>query len=148
MIAQGEDTLAYLDRAITATERTATEAAAEYGTKWYYDDGFILARREDDMVATGSQDFLERPQGEHIALHDPESVLRRCAADRKLIAEHQEVPNHGRYSEPECPADCDGQHDDPPVCRACRDYAGDPLPSPCRTVRYLAEAYGWTEGAR
>lgn len=134
MTAQGEDILAYLDRAITSRERTATEAAAEYGTKWYYDDGFVLARREDDMVATGSQDFLERKPGEHIALHDPASVLRRCAADRKLIELHGPL-GHWDLG-----------------CKGCGfnnqeesmvDHYQD-----CPVLRALAEGYGWTEGER
>ena len=136
--AQGENILAYLERAITSREHTATEAAVEYGTEWYYDDGLVLARHEDDMVATGSQDFLERPQGEHIALNDPASVLRRCAADRKLIdlyRSYMSEPQQGHYADA-------GD-------RAMRQERTRPALDVLRPVlRALAEGYGWTEGER
>ncbi|MGW9238102.1 DUF6221 family protein [[Kitasatospora] papulosa] len=134
MTAQGENILAYLERAITSREHTATEAAVEYGTEWYYDDGLVLARHEDDMVATGSQDFLERPQGEHIALNDPASVLRRCAADRKLIAEH------GPFSATDL------------SCKGCGLDSHEEMVTgyyeDCPVLCALAEGYGWTEGER
>ncbi|MFD8488585.1 DUF6221 family protein [Streptomyces sp. NPDC059712] len=131
MTAQGEDILAWLDAAITGRERKATKAVDEYGADWYYDDGFVLARHEDDMVATGSQDFLDRPQGEHIAANDPASVLRRCAADRKLLELHG-GRGHG------CPAyDYDGDLDE-----FARFYNHEA----CPVVQHLAESYGWTAG--
>lgn len=137
--AQGEGILAYLERAIAACEHMATEAAAEYGTQWYYDDGLVLARREDDMVATGSQDFLERKQGEHIALNDPASVLRRCAADRKLIALHQSGSGW------------DGARDGS-VCTLCAQDSQDGdrngAPFPCLTLRTLAGASDEREADR
>lgn len=82
----------------------------------------------------------------HIARHDPGAVLRRIAADRKLIELHAAVPDHGRFSERGCDdTGCDGDHSDPPVCRSCRNYAGDPLEAPCATVEILAEGWGWTK---
>ena len=140
MNAQGEDILAFLDRAITAREHKATEAAHEHGADWYYDDGFVLGRREDDMVATGSQDFLERQQGAHIALNDPASVLRRCAADRKLLTLHR-------------PQQTGAGFPDIQECRTCSaDSLGDGyqylMPAPCPSLLALAEGYGWTEGER
>ena len=148
MTAQGENILAYLERAITSREHTATEAAVEYGTEWYYDDGLVLARHEDDMVATGSQDFLERPQGEHIALNDPASVLRRCAADRKALALYTEtVAIRDKSTVTLQHAQGRGVRPDPCVLddwsRAQRE-AAVMLP----LIQLLAEGYGWTEGER
>jgi len=140
MTAQGDSIVAFLDSAITARECKATAAAGEHGADWYYEDGFVRARREDDMVATGSQDFLERKQGEHIALNDPASVLRRCAADRKLLTLHR-------------PQQTGAGFPDIQECRTCSaDSLGDGyqylMPAPCPSLLALAEGYGWTEGER
>ncbi|MGW7283902.1 DUF6221 family protein [Streptomyces sp. NPDC054847] len=128
MTAQGEDILAWLDRAITKRQCMATEAADEYGADWYYDDGFVLARREDDMVATGSQDFLERPQGQLIATNDPESVLRRCAADRQLLKLHARTMHS-------CPAT-----DETGYLDEWTQFRHEDL---CPVVQLLADSYGW-----
>lgn len=80
-----------------------------------------------------------------IARHNPATVLRRIAADRKQLALHAVVPDHGRFSERDCSqAGCDGDHWQSPVCRSCRNYAGDPVEAPCATVEILAESWGWT----
>lgn len=76
---------------------------------------------------------------------DPVDVLRRIAADRKALALHEPVPNHGRFSGRDCVDDgCDGDHWRPPVCRTCRNYAGDPVEAPCDSLELLAGGYGWT----
>lgn len=129
--AAGEGILGWLDAAISAAQAKA-EQTAGLGTcpSWGH-----------------CTPDCHHPDG--IGTNDSESVLRRCTADRKLLELHQGVPDHGRFSEPECPDDCDGQHDGPPVCMACRSYAGDPLEAPCATVLILAEGYGvWTEDKR
>ena len=66
----------------------ATEAGEELGPDWHYDDGFVLARREGDMVATGSQDFLEAERGRFIAAHDPARVLAEVDAKRQLLDDY------------------------------------------------------------
>lgn len=54
-----------------------------------------------------------------------------------ILARHRPVPDHGRYSgdaDRTCEImRCDPTHHDdlPPVCAACRDYAGDPTEHPC-----------------
>lgn len=164
MTVQGEDLLAWLNAAITRREETAQRAT---GTPWRTHDTHLDLGGHTATVLTGEGNDTELlawvptmsheswdetrnawNNAEHIALNDPQSVLRRCAADRKLLKLHQAVPDHGRYSEPECPADCDGKHNGPPVCMACRSYVGDPLQAPCHTVLALAQGYGWTEGER
>jgi len=92
-----DDLVRWLTAQLDADEEQARAAAEEYGADWYYDDGFVLARREDDMVATGSQDFLERKQGVFIAAHDPARVLRDIDAKRKLLAECQLAEAEASY---------------------------------------------------
>ncbi|WP_237313899.1 DUF6221 family protein [Streptomyces sp. AMCC400023] len=71
-----------------------------------------------------------------IAMHDPASVLRRCAADRKILEHH-------------APA---GTECDPYACNGCGvdseyghevDHTND-----CPTLQALAEGYGLTEEQR
>lgn len=72
--------------------------------------------------------------GAHIIRHDPATVLRRCAADRKILAEHAPADGWNPYA-------CTGcGHDDfgPNV-----DHTND-----CPTLQALAEGYGLTEEQR
>lgn len=70
----------------------------------------------------------------------PASVLRRCAADRKLLELHR-------------PQQTGGGFPDIQECRTCSsDSLGDGyqylVPAPCPTLLALAEGYGWTGGNR
>lgn len=58
---------------------------------------------------------------------DPIAVLRRVKADRVLLAEH--APYSIR----------------PSACSSCGTAEEYPVLWPCRTVRLLAEAWGWEE---
>ncbi|MGW4270779.1 DUF6221 family protein [Streptomyces seoulensis] len=150
MTAQGEDVLAWLETAIGAREEAAQKAAALCGCHppaggWSFrdgdapSDGRILVV-EDPHPKTKrriSRRWNSTYEGlfmaQHIALHDPASVLRRCAADRKLLALHGDRCHS-------CPAkDASGYLDE----WTQYDY-GDT----CPVVRLLAEGYGWTEGER
>ncbi|WP_042174609.1 hypothetical protein [Streptomyces sp. NBRC 110035] len=126
------DLLAWLDRAISKAEADAD--------RWH--------DVECESHGTGLIDAIVLRDATLCDCAGPAAVRRRCAADRKLLELHKAVPDHGRYSEAQCPADCDGEHSAPPVCASCRTYAGDPVAFPCPTVRVVAEGYGWTEGER
>lgn len=107
-----------------------------------------LARAEETAKAVGTVSWgaasTTGPGGwaEYIAfrhLMGPDALLRRVAADRQIIAEHAEVDGCCRIC-------ADGKDVD------LLDYGGwgslveaVPLPWPCRTVRLLAQAWGWTE---
>ncbi|WP_331760701.1 hypothetical protein OH810_31675 (plasmid) [Streptomyces albidoflavus] len=113
MSVQGEDLLAWLDAAITRAE---SEAGYSEGEFIFFDVG-------DGQIADHYQ---------HAG--SPESVLRRCAADRKLLAEHG----------PRSATDLS--------CKGCGfnnqgesmvDHYGD-----CPVLHNLAEGYGWTEAQR
>ncbi|RIH58105.1 hypothetical protein D3C59_37200 [Streptomyces sp. SHP22-7] len=69
----------------------------------------------------------------HAALHDPESVLRRCAADRKLLELHS-----GRCHS--CPAKDESGYLD--------EWTQFDYGDVCPVVELLADSYGWTEGKR
>lgn len=148
MTAQGEGILAYLDRVISKRERSAQEACDGGEGRWHSGwskDYFAFPDddpQEGETTGAGVSDERDRTvvydegrpseaQSVHIALNDPESVLRRCAADRKLIAELKDLSMLGES--PEQPAG--------PVERMA-------LNGIRAALRHLAEGYGWTEGKR
>ena len=64
----------------------------------------------------------DKPDALHIVRHDPAAVLRRIAADRKMLDLHQSDEGH------------------------CAWASTEPMTDPCTTVRLLAEGYGWKDG--
>ncbi|MEU9578781.1 DUF6221 family protein [Streptomyces chilikensis] len=138
MTAQGEDILAWLERAITHAETTARAAAAAVGGAGWdgWDREVAVDLPGGDTVADGVMygDMYEPMKAEactHIALHDPALVLRRCTADRKILE------LHGRRGH-SCPAhDYDGDLDE-----HARFYDHEV----CPVVQHLADGYGWTAG--
>jgi hypothetical protein len=82
------------------------------------------------------------PNGWHIARHDPEAVLRRCAADRKIVERHGVEARTG-YE----PDDDDTPHAYGSISRACKECGSSDLAvrSPCKTLVLVAEGYGITE---
>ncbi|MFD6656930.1 DUF6221 family protein [Streptomyces parvus] len=74
-------------------------------------------------------------EAQHIALHAPASVLRRCAADRKILAAH---PYTTQVINPSY-----GPHSAGFGCETCHDWDGVPEGrGNCPTILALAEAYG------
>lgn len=72
-------------------------------------------------------------QHRHIALHDPAAVLRRCAADRKILARHTLDPDV-HYE---------------PACKGCGTYGDMELSetdnlNECPELLDLADGYGIT----
>ncbi|MEU8101706.1 DUF6221 family protein [Streptomyces rubiginosohelvolus] len=141
MTAQGEEILAYLDAAITAWENTARAAAeAVGGERWTGSDREVVVDLPGgDTIADGvtygdMHESMKQQASDHIALNDPESILRRCAADRKLIAEH------GPWSATAT------------FCKGCGLDSNEELITgyyeDCPVLCALAEGYGWTEGER
>ena len=118
MTAQGEDVLAWLDAAITRREEAARDAARSYGSRWVRPvDTDVVRISEDGIFFQALSDEI----AEHVVYNDPESVLRRCAADRKLLELHEAtVAIHGSGSKE----------------LAVMNWA----------IRNLAEGYGWTGG--
>lgn len=154
-----DDLVAFLRATLDAAERTA-RAAADYNDGAEHDvqgpPGTWVLIPDEKCFGPAYPGGMLGPRightnhvilGEHIVRHDPATVLRRIDADRKQLELHAAVPDHGRFSERGCDATCDGVHDEPPVCRSCRDYAGGPVDAPCRTVEILATGWGWSPTA-
>lgn len=139
MTAQGEDILAWLNDVISSREAAARDAARAYGPVW-------VRPIDTDMVRVSSGDriwfqCLSEEIAEHVVYNSPEVVLRRCAADRKILELHGPVILRGgggaKY------------FDTTRVCRSCEPPQQFPEHAfPCDTLRALAEGYGWTGGER
>ncbi|MGY0065139.1 DUF6221 family protein (plasmid) [Streptomyces sp. LZ34] len=143
MTAQGEDILAWTENAITRVEKAALHATKG---PWRTHDthldlgghtATILVGRGNDTellawLPTMSHESWDETRNawnnaDHIALNDPEAVLRRCAADRKLIYEVRRTAANAK-SRP-----------------------WDPIYAPyadamMQALKVVAEGYGWTEG--
>jgi len=151
MTAVGGDILAWLDNVISVHEAAATAAATPHGGHWV--QGFPEQHKDPEMRYGWDADMVHLSQDNpHIAYqclsdeiaaltvqHDPKSVLRRCAADRKLLGLH--APQQDGSGFP-----------DAIQCRTCSRDGGDGyqylVPAPCPTIVALAEGYGWTGGER
>ncbi|GAA4799439.1 DUF6221 family protein [Streptomyces ziwulingensis] len=127
-----EDLVQWLSTQLDGDTSRAMEAAEELGPEWYYDDGFVLARRKDDMVVTGSQDFLEAERGRFVADHDPARVLREIDAKRQLLALHRQLEDAQEMLD---------------FCAIC-DATGKYPEYPCVTLRLLALPYADRPGYR
>jgi hypothetical protein len=130
--AQGEDILAFLDTAIRQREHSAHLAKSEGGPEWG-EDPFVYGVRDQTHTLAIRVRENRTSLLAHIALNDPASVLRRCAADRKLLALH-------RGSMHSCPAADDTGYLD--------EWTQFGYNDTCPVLRALAEGYGWTEGDR
>lgn len=150
--------VAWLRETLDAAQR---DAEAADGAEWSVEDLRLIDQRDGKLVETGRApgtlligNGLRIASGvpaalAHVARQSPAAVLRRIAADRKQLAEHEPVPDHGRFSHSygtTCPDWCeDACRDKPQVCLTCRDSSGDPVEASCRSLEFLAEGYGWTE---
>jgi hypothetical protein len=91
-----------------------------------------------DYVRSGSDVQVKADMSLIIAHADPTAVLRRCAADRKILAEHR--PHGGKW--------------EPYACEGCGMDGGDCADwmiehvNDCPTLLALAEGYGLTEEQR
>jgi hypothetical protein len=143
----------WLREAMDTAEREAEAAtAATGGPHWRGDDsglyGSDVANHPGPFLADAYGYTEPRIVG-HVVRHDPAAVLRRIAADRKLLEDLLADP-HFRNEE-----------DNWYTCAALMDEAGEPVclndsraPGPCdcgrdarvqHRVRLIAEGYGWTE---
>jgi hypothetical protein len=139
MTAQGGDILAWVEAAISERERIA---AMTPGEAWQVEgnlrDGFRVVIA-DHVIAENPAWYPVRQitgvtSAAHLMVqHDPDSVLRRCAADRKLLELHA-----GKMHS--CPATDESGYLD--------EWTQFDHSQVCPVVLLLAESYGWTGGER
>lgn len=107
--------------AIGDVEEIAEDAASE---------GIDIWKPEDPAYWWNDDYPMSRNEKRLIAMHDPAAVLRRCAADRKILDLHQAIVT--------------GLPTLPLICETCGSGECDTYPTawPCPTLAALAEAYG------
>lgn len=92
--------------------------------------GVVIANVPDDCDPNAWDPL---PQLEHAALHDPAAVLRRVAADRKILAAHPSTENVRDIRGPRF------------GCRTCHHWDDQTEGRGyCDTITALAEGWGWT----
>lgn len=135
------DPVSRLLEAIGETERLALIAKdnteGEWGpSTWGVAATSIVLYDKSGRLAVGSVSHIER--------HDPSSVLRRCAVDRKILELHKpKVYETDEWNESRVLVDVEYPYC--PRCWAAADYPAHSNPPeryPCDHVRLLAEAYG------
>ena len=75
---------------VDETQRIAEAARGQGEGRWHHETGYHSGRVSDERGETVVYDEgapLEE-EAAHIAFHDPATVLRRCAADRKILEHH------------------------------------------------------------
>ncbi|MFB7738310.1 DUF6221 family protein [Streptomyces sp. NPDC056112] len=132
--ARSGDILVFLDMAISLREERARALGGGKIEVKSYGPGVVSL--EGAIHLDGGA--LHEDEIAHIVLHDPESVLRLCAAARKVIAAHP-VTRDVIAVQP------DGNHGFGCIVCHTEDLLtiGDGW---CDTLLALAEGYGWTEG--
>jgi hypothetical protein len=142
MTAQGGDVLAWLETAITERENVARDACDGGEGRWHSGWCPEGELEEGETNGAGISDERDRTvvydegrpskaQSVHVALNDPASVLRRCAADRKLLNLHA-----GKMHS--CPATDETGYLD--------EWTQFDHSEVCPVVEHLAEGYGWAAG--
>jgi hypothetical protein len=128
------DPLVYLTAALDAAEKAAEAAKGTGDGNWTLDETYGESSRIEDKSRRGrvivyDEGAPDEDEAAHIVRHDPAAVLRRVAADRRILAGH--VNAWGG-------------------CSTCTDRSNpDPrqwgiIVYPCDTVRLMAEGWGWT----
>jgi hypothetical protein len=139
----------WITQQVDETEATARACTA---TDWrHVFDGIIVDRDTDGWQSAPDQARIasvayERiywsttpphsPDADHIVTHDPDSVLRRCAADRKILARHRLDP--------------DAIWHEAAMCKGCGDYGDQEFAytenlNDCPELLDLAYAHGLTD---
>lgn len=135
--------VAFLTAALARAEETAKAASRDGAATWKTADHPSDTRAVIDdhgEAVVYDEGWPSEDQADHIALHDPAAVLLLVAGAWQILAEHA---SDGDARWPECVRCADGHEIEIGECRTVT--VRDEVPYPCRTVRLLARAWGWTE---
>lgn len=132
------DLYEWITQQIDAAQRIAEAARGQGEGRWHHDtthpNGYVYDERRQPVVYDESAPLPE--EAEHIAAHDPAGVLRRCEADRRILARHRLNP--------------DAHWTDAAACHGCgtegeMDYPRTDNLNDCPELLDLGYAHGLTE---
>lgn len=126
-------------RLLAAIDETEPLALHAHGDTWTVGSTFAVKSTDgEEVIAEGEPGsgggVIDIPTTAHIIHNDPQRVLRRCAADRKILAEHPQV-------------DADHVGDQPTGCATCHNDPDCGITigkGNCTTILLLADGYGVT----
>lgn len=139
-ITQQIDKTEHLARACTATDwrHIGDGVIVDRDTDgWQHGpDNAVIARVDVDRIYYSCSP-PHAPDADHIATHSPDNVLRRCAADRKILARHRLATEWAAWARDEPCHGCGvmGDCDDPVT-----DHLND-----CPELLDLGHAHGLTD---
>lgn len=88
------DLHSWITQQIDKTQRIAEAARGQGEGRWHHETGYHSGRVTDERGETVVYDEgAPLEEAAHIALHDPAMVLRRCEADRRILARHRLNPD-------------------------------------------------------
>lgn len=128
----------WITQQIDKTQRIAEAARGQGEGRWHHEMGYHSGCVEDERGQTVVYDEgapLEE-EAAHIAMHDPAAVLRRCEADRRILARHRLNPD-GYWAEA---AMCDGCGTEGEMAYPVTENLND-----CPELLDLGFAHGLTE---
>lgn len=124
----------WISSQVTEAE-TRAQAASAWGTVWYHDD-FVHEIRDEGNGNTIAA-VCQPEYAAHIVDQAPAAVLRRCAADRRILTRHNIDPDKAAWSEAT-------------ACKGCGVYGDCDWPetdnlNDCPELLDLAAAHGITD---
>lgn len=87
-----DDLTTSLLAAIDKTEKIAREVAADVGPTWSADESGVISKHPSGE-RYGLIQPLWAPLRDYLAAQDPETALRRCDADRRIVQHFQVIEN-------------------------------------------------------
>ncbi|MFJ1667372.1 DUF6221 family protein [Streptomyces bottropensis] len=127
----------WITQQVDETQRIAEAARGQGNGQWRhdssYENGYVYDEHDQPVVYDEGTPLPE--EAAHIAFHDPATVLRRCAADRKILARHCLDPDAIWYEA----AMCEGCGTEGEMAYPRTENLND-----CPELLDLAEAHGLT----
>lgn len=122
--------LAAIDHAEKLAQAVAQDTEPEWSPGHEHLSDYVSTAEYGSAVTCGLYGYMGWELRQYIALNDPRSTLRRCAADRRTMQRHQQQTIETSRWDPK-----------PIICGYC-SHVPDAVDWPCLDVVDLADRYG------